>query len=260
MADLEFATSADGTRIAFRRNGTGPRLVMVHGTTGSDWSFRFVEPLLSPSFTLYLMQRRGRGQSGDAPEYSLDREAEDVAAVVDATGGSAHVFGHSFGATLALEASLLTRNVEKLVLYEPPVEFPYPEGSIEKLEQLAAKGSAEELLEEVFRAEGVLSSEDLDALKGSPTWADRVALAWTIPRESRAESWYSVSSERFASMPAPTLLLLGSDSGDAFRAGVERVRSALPDVGVSILEGQGHAATMTAPELLAEEVTRFLLR
>src|SRR3990172_2374863 len=93
--------------------------------------------------------------SGDGPEYSLDREAEDVAAVVDATGGPAHLFGHSFGGACALEASLLTRNVGKLVLYEPPVAFSYAEGSIERQERLAAAGRADKLLEEVFLAEGV---------------------------------------------------------------------------------------------------------
>jgi len=157
-----------------------------------------------------------------------------------------------------LEASLLTRNVGKLVLYEPPVAFSYAEGSIERQERLAAAGRADKLLEEVFLAEGVLSPEDLAALRASPTWLERVALAWTMPRESCADSRYSISPERFANMTAPTLLLLGTESGDAFRAGVEKVRAALPDARVSKLEGQGHAATMTAPKMLADEVTRFL--
>jgi len=249
--------SADGTPIAFRRNGTGPPLVLVHGTTGSDWSWRFVEPLLAHSFTLYLMQRRGRGESGDGPEYSLEREAEDVAAVIDAVGAPANVFGHSFGGACAVEAALLTSNVLRLVLYEPPVEFPYPEGSIDRMERLASEGRADELLEEVFLSEGILTPQDIQALRSSPTWQDRVALAWTIPRESRADSEYSVSPERFARMTAPTLLLLGTASGEAFREATARVRAALPDVRLSMLEGQGHAATIAAPEMIADEVTRF---
>ena len=258
VGGYEKVVSTDGTPIAFRRAGKGPPLVLVHGTTGSDFSWRFVEPLLSAHFTLHAMQRRGRGESGDGPGYSMVREAEDVAAVVDSIGGSVDLFGHSYGADCALEASLLTKNLRKLVLYEPAVEFPYPHASIEEQERLAGQGKNEELIELVFSAEGVLSADEMAALKASPTWPARVALAPTIPRESREDARYTVSAQRFTDMRVPTLLLLGTESGKGFQTSIEKVHEALPDSRVVILEGHGHAAIMTAPELVASEVIRFL--
>ena len=258
MSGYRFVISQDGTEIACRVSGRGPALVLVHGTTGSDFSWRFVEPLLAERFTLYLMQRRGRGQSGDAPAYSLAREAEDVGALVDSIGGPVDVFGHSFGAACALEAALVTRNLRSLVLYEPGIEVPYAPGSIEEQERLAAEGRYEELIEFVMAGEGVLTPEELTAFKTSPSWPARVELAWTIPRESREESRYTVSPDRFAGVVAPTLLLLGSESGDMFREGVEEVRAALPDARLAMLDGQGHAATLTAPDLVADVVSDFL--
>jgi pimeloyl-ACP methyl ester carboxylesterase len=233
-------------------------LVLVHGTTGSDFSWRLVEPLLAERFTLYLMQRRGRGESGDGTTYSLSREAEDVAAVVDSIEGQVDLFGHSYGAACALEAALIARNLRKMVLYEPGIEVSYAPGSIEEQERLAAEGRYEDLIEFVMASEGVFTPEELTAFKTSPTWPARLELAWTIPRESREESRYTVSPERFAGVVAPTLLLSGSESGAMFREAVERVRAALPHAEVAMLDGQGHVATLTAPDLVAREVSDFL--
>ena len=144
------------------------------------------------------------------------------------------------------------------MLYEPGIEVPYAPGSIEEQERLAAEGRYEELIEFVMMGEGVLTPEELTALKTSPTWPARVELAWTIPRESREEARYTVSPERFRGVVAPTLLLLGSESGHMFREGVDQVRAALPDARVAVLDGQGHAAAVTAPDLLASVVSNFL--
>jgi pimeloyl-ACP methyl ester carboxylesterase len=92
--------------------------VLVHGTAAAHWSFRFVAPLLAERFTVYAVDRRGRGESGDGSAYAIEREFEDVAAAVAAIGGQVAVFGHSFGATVALGAAALERNPSRLVLYE----------------------------------------------------------------------------------------------------------------------------------------------
>ncbi|MGH3113477.1 MAG: alpha/beta fold hydrolase, partial [Gaiellaceae bacterium] len=109
-AVLRHVSSADGTRIGYQRSGEGPPLVLVHGATGAHWSFRFLVPTLVDRFTVYALDRRGRGESGDRTEYAIEREFEDVAAVVDSLDESASVLGHSYGATVALGAALVARS------------------------------------------------------------------------------------------------------------------------------------------------------
>src|SRR5918997_6374680 len=115
-------TSKDGTQIAYRRSGEGPPLVLVHGTAANHSRWSPVLPALEKRFTVYAMDRRGRGGSGDADGYAVHREFEDVTAVIDSIGEPVNLLGHSYGALLALEAALLTRNIRKLVLYDPGIE------------------------------------------------------------------------------------------------------------------------------------------
>ena len=122
MLDYMEVTSPDGTRIGCHLSGKGPPLVLVHGTSGTHGGFDLVQPNLAESFTLIAIDRRGRGTSGDAPgPYAIEREFEDLAAVVDLFGEPASVFGHSYGALIAFGAVPLARNLSKLVLYEPPL-------------------------------------------------------------------------------------------------------------------------------------------
>src|SRR6266498_434312 len=103
---MEAVKSKDGTPIAYERTGSGPPLVLVHGSTSDhDTAYRFVIPLLERYFTVRALERRGRGDSGDGPSYSLERELDDVAAVIESAGEPVNLFGHGFGALVALEAS-----------------------------------------------------------------------------------------------------------------------------------------------------------
>src|SRR5262245_54898114 len=114
-------TSVDNTAIAFARSGAGPPLVLVHGTTADHTRWKPLLPRLEADFTVYAVDRRGRGGSADALDYFIEREFDDIATVVDAIGEPVLLLGHSYGAICSLEASLRTRNVRKLVLYEPPI-------------------------------------------------------------------------------------------------------------------------------------------
>src|SRR5918994_2127863 len=118
----ETVFSKDGTTIAYWQSGEGPPLVLVHGTTADHGRWTPVMPAFERRFTVCAIDRRGRGGSGDPDDYTIGREFEDVAAVVDSLGEPAFLLGHSYGALCALEAALLTRNVRKLVLYEPPMD------------------------------------------------------------------------------------------------------------------------------------------
>jgi pimeloyl-ACP methyl ester carboxylesterase len=255
---VEHVTSSDGTRIAYWRSGEGPPLVVVHGATSAHWSFRFVVPLLVDRFTLYAIDRRGRGESGDQEDYAIEREFEDVAAIVDSIGEPASLFGHSYGATVALGAAPLARNLHRLVLYEPAPGFSsVPSEILGRIDELVAQDEREEAVVYAFRAFG-FTPDEVEEMQASPTWPARVAAAHTLPRETRAEEEYRVDPKRFRDLAAPTLLLLGEESPDWAREGTERVRAVLPNARVAILRGQGHAAIMTAPELVADEVARFL--
>ena len=122
MLDNFEITSPDGTRIGCHSSGTGPPLVLVHGTSGTHAAFDLLVPRLVEKYTLIAIDRRGCGTSGDAPgPYSIEREFEDVAAVVNSAGEGVSLFGHSYGGLVALGAAPLARNLAKLVLYEPPL-------------------------------------------------------------------------------------------------------------------------------------------
>ena len=105
---MEFSTSADGTKIAFERRGSGESILLVHGTTGSKQSWALVAPILAEHFSVVAMDRRGHGESGAGLSYSIDLEAQDIVSVIDAVGDAVHLVGHSGGARAALTAALHT--------------------------------------------------------------------------------------------------------------------------------------------------------
>lgn len=119
--------SPDGTVLRWQTSGEGPPLLLVHGTTADHSRWQGISPQLEHHFTVHAIDRRGRGGSGDAAgTYEIDREFEDVAAVVDAIGGPLAVLGHSYGAVCSLGAALLTDGVSRMVLYEPPIPTGVP--------------------------------------------------------------------------------------------------------------------------------------
>jgi pimeloyl-ACP methyl ester carboxylesterase len=232
--------------------------VLVHATTGAHWSFNRLVPALVDRFTVYAIDRRGRGESGDQADYSIEREFEDVAAVVDSIAEPPSVFGHSSGATVALGAGLVARNLHRFVLYEPsPGIAAVPPEDLARIDDLVARGEREEALVFALGAFG-LTAEEVEQFRALPTWDERVEAAHTVTREVRAEESYGVDPERFRNLTTPVLLLLGERSPGWARDGTEHIESALPNARVAVLEGQGHAATMTAPELVAGEIGRFL--
>ncbi len=261
---MEQLQSKDGTPIAYHVSGRGAPLVLVHGTLSSYGGWAPILPALEQRFTVYAMERRGRGESGDAPGYAPEREYEDVAALVDATGGAAHLLGHSFGGLCALEAALLTPNLRSLILYEPsPLPTPgvplYPPGIIDRLQAMVDAGNRESVVISVFRDLTGVPPHELDMLKASPRFPAWVAAAHTVPRETRAEEEYRLEPARFAQLTLPVLLLLGSDSPPIFRDTIARWQAALPNSRIVVLPGQKHLAQITAPSLFTREVQSFLL-
>jgi pimeloyl-ACP methyl ester carboxylesterase len=256
-------TSQDGTRIAFWRSGKGPPLLLVHGMSADHTTtWRFVLPELERRFTVYAMDRRGRGGSGDAPDYDLQREAEDVAAIVDSIDEPVNLLGHSYGGLCAIEAALLTANLRRLILYEGvPLRGAegYEPGFIDRLETMLQAGDTEGVLMTMLRELAAMSPEEIERMRSqSDAWAVRLGNAPTLPRESRAEERYTFAPERFINMRTPTLLLVGEASPSRELRNAEGVADALPNARVVVLPGQQHTAMYTAPDVLAREVTRFL--
>lgn len=266
-ATMSRVVSRDGTEIAYWRSGDGPPLLIVHGTSGSHERFAPLLPYLERHATVHAMDRRGRGGSGDAPEYGVDREFEDVAVVVDAiaevSGSKVDVYGHSYGGECAFGAALLTSNIRSLVLYEgwPPVmpeKLKFPTGVEERLDALVASGEREAALELFWREVVKVSEEDLRAVRAQPTWPSRLATVHTITREFRAFFNDRFDPQRAARVVVPVLLLVGSDTPEELRDDPETVAAALPDARIAVLEGQQHIADVLAPEPFAERVIEFL--
>lgn len=258
---MDKVRSADGTRIAYEKTGHGPPLVLVHGTTADHTRWARLLPALEAEFSVLAMDRRGRGQSGDAPVYALEREYEDVVAVVDAAGTDVSLLGHSYGALCALEAALRTSKLRRLVLYEPvfPVDGIelYAPGAARRLEDMLEKGDRDLALTTFLREIAQMSELEVNALRSDPSWQGRLAAAHTVVREL-ADGDYVFEPERFQRLKLPTLLLVGGESPTMLKAPTEQLAAVLPDCRVVVMPGQGHAAMNTAPELFLREVGGFL--
>jgi pimeloyl-ACP methyl ester carboxylesterase len=206
------------------------------------------------------MDRRGRGRSGDAAAYSIQREADDVAAVVRSAGERVTLLGHSYGALCCLEAALQLPGLHRLIAYEPPL--PIGGGIVSQetrleLERLLDREDREGALLCFFREVVGVPDSELALLKDHPVWPARVAAAHTITREADEEAGYGLDLSRFGGLHVPTLLMLGGDSPDYFREAVARLHAAIPDSRVHVMPGQRHIAMDTAPDEFVEAIVAF---
>lgn len=263
---MEMIESGDGTQIAVERSGRGAPLVLVHGATVDHTAWDAVVPLLRDRYTVFAMDRRGRGQSGDADEYDPDREVTDIAAVLDVVrdemGHPADLVGHSSGAVLALEAThRAPEAVRRLVLYEPPLYVdPYsaPSGLPGRLRAALSDGDREGALTLFLREGPEWPDAQLDRLRATPQWGAMLALAYTTPYDADIVYDYTLDDIRAARIATPTLVLLGEHSPARQRAACEAVAEAVPGARLATLPGQEHTAMYTAPQLLARTLADFL--
>ena len=255
-------TSADGTTIAYERTGSGPPLVLVHGAALEHgyWELSDLRPALAEHYTVYAIERRGRGGSGDAEEYDLEREFEDVVAVVDSIDEPVTLLGHSFGSLVALEAALRTDDIHGLVLYEPffgPEIPPEIEQLVGGIKTTLANGEKEEALVTQLTAAG-LPEAALEELRSSPAWPALVDAADTIPREWGGIFEYEFDADRFEEMTTPTVLFSGDESHPALIAATETVDDGLSNSRTVVFEGSGHWAMNTATDRFVDEVRTFV--
>ncbi|MDQ4107510.1 MAG: alpha/beta hydrolase [Actinomycetota bacterium] len=259
--------SRDGTEIGYWTSGHGAPLVLVHGTPADHTRWRPLLPYLEPAFTVHAIDRRGRGASGDSPRYALEREFEDVVAVIEAvasaSGSTVNLYGHSHGGIVAFGAAMLTANLRSLVLYEgwpvpDPTVFALPSGLESRLDALLGAGERDAVVELLFRELEQMSDEDMAVFKSAPSWPGRVAAAHTITREIRGELTARLDPARARNITVPVLLVTGEHSSDPSKRDVSVVAAALPDARVLVLDGQEHVADVLAPEHFAVRVVPFL--
>jgi pimeloyl-ACP methyl ester carboxylesterase len=257
---VESVTSKDGTKISFDRLGQGPAVVLVCGGSVDRMSNAGLAEALAPNFTVYNYDRRGRGDSGDTPPYAIQREIEDIEAVIDAAGGSAFLYGISSGAALALYAAAgLPTKVKKLAMYEPPyiVEGTRPRPPADtariytELVNAGRRGDAAEY----FMVKVVGLPEEFAAqARSSPWWPAQEALAHTLAYDATVMGDYSVPTKQAASVATPTIVIAGGETWGWLQAADQTVASALPHGEYRVLEGQTHQVD---PAALAPMLTGF---
>ena len=250
--------SRDGTPIAYERFGDGPTVVLVGGAMCTGATLAPLAQALSDRFGAVTYDRRGRGDSGDTAPFAVDREVEDIAALIDAFGGNAALYGISSGGALALEATASGLPVREVAVYETP--FAIDEG--------AAKGRAEyterltELLGQDRRGDAVelfmtlvgTPPQMISGVRMSHAWPGMEAIAPTLAYDNAAMGDSRVPHERLAAVTVPVLSIAGDASPEWMRAAARTVAEAAPDGSYRTLEGQTH---MVDPQVLAPVLAEF---
>jgi pimeloyl-ACP methyl ester carboxylesterase len=253
---MDHVTSADGTDIAIDRTGSGPPVILVCGGSVDRMSNAGLAEQLAPHFTVLNYDRRGRGDSGDTPPYAVQREIEDIDAVVGAAGGSAFLYGTSSGAALAMEAAIRLDAITKLALWEPPF---LPEGApkppadtaqtFTDLVEAGRRGDAVEF----FMAKVVgLPPEFVQGARQAPFWAQTEALAHTLAYDATVMGDYSIPTDKASSVKVPTIVIAGGADFPWMPETAQTLAAAMPDGQYQRLEGQGHDVdpTVLAPALV----------
>ncbi|SKA32338.1 Pimeloyl-ACP methyl ester carboxylesterase [Chitinophaga eiseniae] len=256
---MKTTRSKDGTKLAYDVTGKGPALIYITGAT----CYRQFNPVLydvsvfSEEFTVYNYDRRGRGDSGNTLPYAVEREVEDIEAMIDAAGGQGYLYGHSSGAILALKAAMaLGSKVTKLVIYDAAYSHnkAYLEefkGLSSELYQLLDEGKNQEAITGFLEGIGI-PQEAFDSFY--PDWSAMVALAPTLAYDTTLASTLAPVNE-LASLTTPTQIIVGEKSPESIQEVALQLKAAIPHAAYTLLKGQDH---MPAPEVVLSVLTHFL--
>jgi pimeloyl-ACP methyl ester carboxylesterase len=257
---MEKVTSADGTEIAFDRFGSGPPLVMAAGAFGDRSATEPLGRALADRLEIFNFDRRGRGDSGDTPPYAVQREIEDLQALIGAAGEGASLFGHSSGANLVLKAAAAGLEVDQIVLYEPPFnaddEYPtLPVDLPRRLTELVEEGKRGDAVE-LYQTVAVGMPEQVVAqMRTAPFRPGMEAIAHTLAYDAAVVGDRSLPVEMLKTIEIPVLVLRGEESAPFMHAAAGAVAAALPSAKLVSLAGQGHEAE---PAATAEAILKFL--
>ena len=261
MATLTL-TSKDGTTIAYERSGSGPALILIDGALCSRafGPSAKLASMLAQHFTVYRYDRRGRGESGNTLPYSIAREVEDIAALIEAGGGSASLLGLSSGAALALEAASSGLSVANLIAYEPPYVDEAGGGKGDaherELARLVASGNRGGAVTYFMRDMVDAPRPVVVMLRVMPwIWNKLKAVAHTLPHDAAVMNGFRVPRARLASIRTPVLVMHGSKTDARLKHAAQAVASAVPAARHRELAGQTHNVR---PDVLTPAAVQFL--
>jgi pimeloyl-ACP methyl ester carboxylesterase len=250
--------SKDGTTIAFDRLGVGPPLILVCGASTDRRANAPLAALLAEHFTVFNYDRRGRGDSGDTPPYAVEREVEDIDAVIDEAGGAAYVYGTSSGGALALEAAASGLAITKLALWEVPYfldeSLRPPADQVERYDEMIAADCRGDAVEYFMTKVVGLPPEFVAFARTQPFWEAQEALAHTLAYDATIMGDHLLPTERAASVTVPTLVIAGGASFPFMRESARVLAEVIPDGQHRTLEGQEHNV---APEALAPVMMEY---
>jgi pimeloyl-ACP methyl ester carboxylesterase len=257
--------SKDGTRIAYDKTGQRPALILVAGAFQDRMAMSVYAKPLSKHFTVYNYDRRGRGESGDTQSYAVEREIEDIDALIQEAGGSAFVFGGSSGGVLTLDAAAHGSDIKKLAVYEPPFVVdnsrdPVPKDIVDQLKDMVESGRRGDAAE-IFMIKGSLMPADTVAgMRTQPFWPGVEAVAHTLVYDAMimdgTMQGTSLPADRWATVTIPTLVIYGGAGPAWSRNAAEALVEVLPNAERQTLEGQFHELT---PDVLTPVLEKFFL-
>ena len=264
-------TSKDGTVIAYEQTGSGPALILVSAALADRDGARPLTRRLLSSFTVINYDRRGRGKSGNIEPYAVEREVEDLVALVDSTDGPVFLFGSSSGAVLALDAATrLGPKVTKLFLYEPPFIVdgsrpPIPDSLIQDIRMALSANNRDEAVALFFGKGMGIPAPGITFMRWMlPAWSDMTRIAHTVPYDlallEGTQSGQPLPADRWSQVTAPTLAAVGSKGEPFFHSGAKALTGRLPAAQYRPLEGLDHAAVLMAPQELAAAVREFFTK
>jgi pimeloyl-ACP methyl ester carboxylesterase len=256
--------SADGTTIGYEKAGAGPPLILVDGALcrRSFGPMPKLAALLAADFTVYTYDRRGRGESGDTAPYSVEREVEDLDALIIEAGGSVFVHGTSSGAALALEAAKRTAAIEKLALYEAPfiiddTRSPIPDGYLERLTGSVAADRSGDAVKQFMKFVGT-PAIFVAIMPFTPVWSKLKAVAHTLPYDitilADHQRGTPLGAEEWKTIEAPALVMDGGKSPAWIRNAARSLADVMPAARYQTLDGQTH---MVKPQAIAPVITEF---
>jgi pimeloyl-ACP methyl ester carboxylesterase len=255
---MNTATSKDGTNLVYERLGEGPPIILVCGGSVDRSSNAPLAGILASDFTVFNYDRRGRGGSTDVQPYAIEREVEDIDALILEAGGSANLYGTSSGAALAMEAAATGLPIMKLALWEPPfIQDPNarpPADQVERYNEMIAEGRRGDAVEYFMTKVVHMPPEFVADARSQPWWPAQEALAHTLAYDATIMGDYSIPVDRAASVKAPTLVIAGGADFPWMRETAQALADALPDGEVRLLEGQGHDVD---PAILAGVLKEF---
>jgi pimeloyl-ACP methyl ester carboxylesterase len=253
---MQSVTSKDGTTLAYDRYGSGPTVILVAGALGAR-KFKNMEELaelLAERCTVINYDRRGRGDSSDVKPFAVEREIEDLAALIETGGGFASLWGWSSGGALALRAAAAGTGVEKLSVYEVPfmvqpgLKRPTPDYD-ERLDELVAADDRSGAVKHFMRNAMGVPAPFVALMRLTPMWKQMKATAHTLPYDWAALGKHTMygeplSPEEWAPVRVPTLVVHGDKTSEPLRAGSEALAQVLPNAELHVLEGTSHNVSM----------------